>query len=60
MCRHIEGTRRQLAFTTSGWQILWRTYLFVLAMVLIIPIPWALSWYARWSVSQFTLVERTA
>jgi hypothetical protein len=43
MCRHIEGTRRQLAFTTSGWQILWRTYLFVLAMVLIIPIPWALA-----------------
>src|ERR1700730_10600763 len=24
MRRHIEGTRRQLAFDASGWQILWR------------------------------------
>jgi hypothetical protein len=34
--------------------------LFGLGMVFIIPIPWVLSWYVRWTVSQFELVERTA
>jgi len=58
MCRHIQGTRRQISFNATGWQILWRTLLFVLAVALIIPIPWAFAWYARWSVSQFSLVER--
>jgi hypothetical protein len=60
MCRNIAGTRRDIVFSASGWQILWRTLLFSVAMVLIIPIPWAMGWYARWYVSQFALVERTA
>ncbi|HZE54997.1 MAG TPA: DUF4339 domain-containing protein [Bradyrhizobium sp.] len=58
-CRHIQGTRRQIIFNATGWQILWRTLLFVLATALIIPIPWAFAWYARWSVSQFSLVQRS-
>ena len=58
VCRHIQGTRRQISFNATGWQILWRTLLFVLAAALIIPIPWAFAWYARWGVSQFSLVER--
>jgi hypothetical protein len=60
MCRNVDGTRRQLRFEASGWQMLWRTLLFTLACGLIIPIPWALAWFARWSVSQFALVEPTA
>jgi GYF domain 2 len=58
VCRNIAGTRREVTFIASGWQVLWRTILFALGVVLIIPIPWALSWYARWIVSQFELVER--
>ena len=60
VCRNIAGTRREVTFIASGWQVLWRTMLFSLGVVLIIPIPWALSWYLRWTVSQFELVERTA
>jgi hypothetical protein len=60
VCRNIAGTRREVTFIASGWQVLWRTIVFALGVVLIIPIPWALSWYARWIVSQFELVERTA
>jgi GYF domain 2 len=60
MCRHIEGTRRQLTFNTSGLELLWRSFLFIFAVVLIIPIPWAAAWYIRWSISQFALVERAA
>jgi hypothetical protein len=60
VCRNIAGTRREVTFIASGWQVLWRTIVFALGVVLIIPIPWALSWYARWIVSQFELVESTA
>lgn len=59
-CRNIAGTRRELVFNASGWQILWRTLVYALGMALIIPIPWAMGWYTRWYVSQFALVERTA
>jgi hypothetical protein len=58
MCRHVVGARRQIVFNASGWQMLWRTLLFAMAMIFIIPIPWVLAWYVRWSVSQFALVER--
>jgi hypothetical protein len=60
ICRNITGTRRNIVFTASGWQILWRTLVFALAAALIIPIPWAMGWYAGWYVSQFVLVEPTA
>ncbi len=60
ICRNIAGTRRTILFNASGWQVLWRTLVFALAAAFIIPIPWAMGWYARWYVSQFVLVERTA
>jgi hypothetical protein len=60
ICRNVAGTRRQITFNASGWQMLWRTLVFSVAMVFIIPIPWALARYVRWNVSQFALVERTA
>ena len=60
ICRNITGTRRTILFNASGWQVLWRTLVFALAAAFIIPIPWAMGWYARWYVSQFVLVERTA
>ena len=39
---------------------MFRQLVFALAAAFIIPIPWALAWYARWYVSQFVLVEPTA
>jgi GYF domain 2 len=60
ICRNFAGTRRQITFNSSGWQMPWRTLVFSVGMVFIIPIPWALTWYVRWNVSQFALVERTA
>jgi hypothetical protein len=60
ICRNITGTRREIEFNASGWQMLWRTLVYALLVMLIIPIPWAMGWYTRWYVSQFALVERTA
>jgi hypothetical protein len=60
MCRSLAGTRREPVFDGRGRQILWRTLVFSLAAVLIIPIPWAMGWYTRRYVSQFALVQRAA
>jgi hypothetical protein len=59
-CRNVGGTRREIVFNASGWQILWRTVLFSLGCGLLIPIPWVLRWYTSWYVLQFALVQRTA
>src|SRR5689334_1243918 len=55
ICRNISGTRREVVFNASGLQVLWRTLVFVLLCVLIIPIPWILRWFTRWYISQFAL-----
>jgi hypothetical protein len=60
ICSNIEGTRREVVFNGTGLQILWRTLVFVIGCIVIIPIPWVLRWYARWYVSQFALVDRGA
>jgi GYF domain 2 len=60
ICRNISGTRREVIFNASGLDVLWRTLVFAIACVFIIPIPWVLRWYASWYVSQFALVQRGA
>lgn len=59
ICRNIAGTRREVVFTGSGLEVLWRSILFVLCCTVIIPIPWMLRWYAQWFAAQFALVQRT-
>ena len=58
VCRNIDGTQREVIFTASGLEVLWRTIVFVIACIFIIPIPWVLRWYAQWYASQFALAER--
>jgi hypothetical protein len=60
ICRNVTGTRREIVFGATGWQVLWRTVLFGLGCALLIPIPWVMRWYATWYVSRFALVERIA
>ena len=60
ICRNISGTRREVVFNGTGLEVLWRTVVVAIACSFIIPIPWMLSWYNRWYVSQFARVERTA
>ena len=58
VCRNIDGTQREVIFIASGLEVLWRTIVFVIACIFIIPIPWMLRWYAQWYASQFALAER--
>jgi GYF domain 2 len=60
ICRNIDGTHREVIFTASGLDVLWRTVVFVIACIFIIPIPWVLGWFARWYASQFAMAERGA
>lgn len=60
MCRNVQGSRRQLVFTSSGWSFLWRTVTFVLFSYLIFAMPWMLRWYVRWLVSRFALVGESS
>jgi hypothetical protein len=57
-CRNIQGTRREVVFTGTGLEILWRTLVAALVSSLIIPIPWMYRWMMRWFASQTKLVER--
>ena len=58
ICRNVEGTRREIVFNASGQGLLWRTIVFAIACIFIIPIPWMIRWFSQWYVSQFELVER--
>ena len=60
ICGNISGTRREVVFNGSGLQVLWRSLVFALLCMLIIPIPWMLRWYSQWYVSQFALAPRGA
>jgi hypothetical protein len=60
MCRNVQGSRRELVFDASGFQVLWRTFAFAFGCAFIIPIPWLLRWYSVWYIEQFALVPRTA
>jgi GYF domain 2 len=58
MCRHVEGSSRELIFTGSGWGLLWRIFLAYIACLFIIPIPWMMRWITCWLISKLALVER--
>jgi len=60
MCRHIEGTRREVVFNATGLEFLWRAVVTALACLLIIPIPWMYRWFARWMASQIALEPRAS
>jgi hypothetical protein len=53
VCRNIAGSVRGVYFAGSGWQILWRSWVFSVVCAFIIPIPWMLRWYVRWWTAQF-------
>jgi len=58
MCRHIEGTRREVIFNGTGLEFLWRAVVAAILSLFIIPIPWVYRWMSRWLASQTVLVER--
>ncbi len=60
MCRHVEGTRREIIFNATGLEFLGRSLVTGLGCIFIVTIPWVMRWFIRWQVSQVALVERGA
>ena len=58
LCRSIRGNAA-FDFIGSGFAILWRSVVFVVLCLLILPIPWMLRWLGSWYVSRITVVPAT-
>ena len=60
VCRNIQSTQREVVFTGTGLELLWRTIVAAISSIFIIPIPWVYRWMWRWLASQTILAERGA
>jgi hypothetical protein len=58
LCANVEGTRRAISFNATGLEMLWRTLVFSIACIFIIPIPWMIRWYGQWYIAQFSASGR--
>jgi hypothetical protein len=59
ICRNVHGTLG-FEFIGTGWGILWRTIVFTLGSIFLIPFPWLLRWYSVWFVRQFRVEDFAA
>jgi len=55
LAEKTQSDEAWLQFHGRGEQILWRTLATILFCIPVVTIPWALLWYVRWLVQQFTL-----
>jgi uncharacterized membrane protein YjgN (DUF898 family) len=55
--RNTHGQGIEFQFHGKGHQILWRTLVYALACVLIIPIPWMTLWLMRWFVQNISITR---
>ena len=50
ICRHIEADAFRVEFHGKGLALLWRGFVWLIGMVLLIPLPWVFrSMYAWWT-----------
>ncbi len=59
MCEQVRGSIG-FEFQGSAVEILWRTFVFGLTAMFLIPIPWMARWYTNWMISQFHVVPARA
>lgn len=59
ICRNVRGAPG-FEFTATGLSLLWRSLAVTLLCVFVIPIPWALRWYASWYISQISMTDPRA
>ena len=56
LCRRTHGSH-EFDFVASGWDVLWRMFLFSLGCLFVLPIPWVLRWYLDWFISQIVVTQ---
>lgn len=49
MINHVCSKHSKLRFTGSLWQVWWRTTVAFSLSILVIPIPWVMTWLYKWA-----------
>jgi hypothetical protein len=52
---HAAGS---LSIELEIWEFTWRSLLFLLGLILVIPTPWVIVWYLKWVVSRLHVPGR--
>jgi hypothetical protein len=52
------GGVSSLSIEFGIWDFTWRSFLFLLGMILIIPTPWVVCWYTNWFMSRVQVPGR--
>ena len=47
-----------LSLDVGLWDLLWRSLVFIIGIVLVIPSPWVATWFYRWIVSRLYVPGR--
>ncbi len=59
ICQNVRGAIG-FEFHGTGLEILWRSLVFGLGAMFLIPIPWLLRWYMNWFISRVHAVPASA
>lgn len=60
ICRHIESDAYTVQFTGTGWGLLWRSFIWIIGMVCIIPLPWVTKSATAWWTNNLVLTRAAA
>jgi hypothetical protein len=47
-----------LSFDFGIWEFVWRSGVFFIGLIFVIPVPWALVWYMKWIISRIYVPGR--
>ncbi|MFP5258184.1 MAG: hypothetical protein ACLGQH_04095 [Acidobacteriota bacterium] len=56
-CRHIESQAYGVSFAGTGWGLLWRSVLWLLGTVCVIPLPWVMRSTIAWWTNNLVLTH---
>jgi hypothetical protein len=57
-CRHIEADTFTVEFSGTGLALLWRGFVWLFGMVLVLPIPWVLRSMYGWWANNLVVIQK--
>ncbi|HLC70911.1 MAG TPA: hypothetical protein VJI32_02830 [Candidatus Nanoarchaeia archaeon] len=56
--QNVKAGSSKLVFQGTGWGLLWRSILAILGSVLLVTIPWMVTWILKWYVKNTVVVKK--
>ena len=56
-CRNIQGNGFSVAFDGTGWGLLWRSVVWAIGVIFVIPIPWVLRASYAWFSNNLVILR---